>query len=141
MLKHDSKNLLALYILLNLSWEAAEQSLEGEDSKLGQPEEYAWKIKSIHKYLGYIAWSDAYSAMGKNTEAEEVLIDLVNVYPRFPHAYIKLWDLRFKSEKYLEWIEPIEELFIQMGDFYTIPEIQIAMVPLIYAISNQNLFI
>ena len=136
VIKIEPENLLALYILLNLSWEAAIESRAegGQDYEpSGKPEEYALKIKEIHKYLGYIAWSDAYAALGKAAEAEEVLVDLVDVYPRFPHAYIKLWDIRFKNEKYLEWIEPIEELFIKVGDFYTIPELQIAMIPLIYA--------
>lgn len=30
-------------------------------------------------------------------------------------------------------MEPIEELFVKIGDFHTIPEIRITLVPLMYA--------
>lgn len=33
----------------------------------------------------------------------------------------------------MECIEPIEELFVKLGDFHTIPEIKIALIPLLYA--------
>lgn len=97
------------------------------------PEDYAIRIKAISEYLGYIAWSDIYASLNKNSEAEEVLMDLCEAYPRFPHAFLKLWEHRFQRGKYLECIDPIEELFVKMSDFHTIPEIRIALVPLLYA--------
>lgn len=97
------------------------------------PEDYACRIKNHHQYLGYIAWSEVYESLGKHQEVEEILLDLVEIFPKHPHAFLKLWDLKYKAGEYYECLDYIEELFIKMGDFYTIPEIRIAFVPLLYA--------
>lgn len=126
--------------MLNLSCEARTQarSENGPNLEPVRPSEnFACRIKEANEYLGYIAWSDVYMSINKPKEAEEVLIDLTQHFPRFPHAYLKLWDFRFRRGKFVESIDPIEELFVKIGDFHTIPEIRIALVPLLYA---KNLY-
>lgn len=108
------------------------------------PEDYAIRIKHLNQYLGYLAWVEVYESLGKLEDAEDVLIDLIQTYPKFPHAFLKLWDFRFRAKQYYDCMDPIEELFLKMGDFYTIPEIRITLVPLLYAKSlfqiNQYVF-
>ena len=135
-MRYDSQNLVALYILLLIGWESRKKAneIKKETFSPKKPaEEYAVQIKEISDYLGYIAWSEIYLSCGKDEDAEEVLSDLCYTYPRFPHAFLKLWDLRFRKKQYMESIEPIEELFVRIGDFHTIPEIRVALIPLLYA--------
>ncbi|CAI2369054.1 unnamed protein product [Moneuplotes crassus] len=135
-LKYDQNNLTALYILLVLSCEARDRANKAKDicvSPEKPAEEYAVRIKEISDYLGYIAWSEIYICAGKVTDAEEVLEDLCYTFPTFPHAFLKLWDHRFGKEDYIKSIEPIEDIFLRIADFHTIPEIRIAIVPLMYA--------
>jgi hypothetical protein len=49
-----------------------------------------------------MAWAEIYVSLGKIEQAEEVLIDLSETYPKFPHAFLKLWDFRFRRERYLD---------------------------------------
>jgi hypothetical protein len=136
VLKHDKRNLIALYILLNLSCEAREMCSSEDMPNLepsGPPEDYACRIKSLNPYLGYLAWAEVYHSLGKTQEEEDLILDLTEQYPKHPHAFLKLWDFRFRAKNYYDCLDPIEELFIKMGDFYTIPEIRIALVPLLYA--------
>lgn len=127
----EHNNLVALFILLNLSCKARAQL--DDIQPLRPPEDYAIRIKDVSEYLGYIAWAEIYISLNKDEEAEEVLSDLWSAYPKFPHAFLKLWDFMFKKKRYYDSIQPIEELFVKIGDFYTIPEVRIAMVPLLYA--------
>lgn len=65
-------------------------------------EDYAIRIKSVSEYMGYISWAEIYFSLGKKEEAEEVLIDLCDTYPRYPHAFLKLWDMRFRDKRYMD---------------------------------------
>lgn len=79
VLKYDKLNLIALYILLNLSCEARMLANSRECisiEPLRSPEDYAIRIRAVSPYMGYIAWADVYESMGKTQEAEEVLTDL-----------------------------------------------------------------
>ena len=66
------------------------------------PEEYACRIRNLHQYLGYIAWSEVYESTGELDKVEEILSDLMDIYPKHPHAFLKLWDMKYKAGKYLD---------------------------------------
>jgi hypothetical protein len=105
VLKYDPNNLVALYILLLLSCEARVLKNTGKNiliESVSHAEDYAIRIKSVSEYLGYISWSEIYLSLDKKEEAEEVLVDLCDTYPRFPHAFLKLWDLRFREGRYMD---------------------------------------
>ena len=136
VLKVDKRNLIALYILLSLSCEARKMSNSESSPNItpsSPPEDYAVKIKNLNHYLGYLAWGEVYESLGQSEKHENLLVDLTEAYPKHPHAFLKLWDLRFRAKNYIDSIDPIEELFVKMGDFYMIPEVRIALVPLLYA--------
>jgi len=70
----EHNNLVALFILLNLSCKARAQL--DDIQPLRPPEDYAIRIKDVSEYLGYIAWAEIYISLDKDEEAEEVLSDL-----------------------------------------------------------------
>lgn len=61
-------------------------------SVLRAPNIYASKIMKINKYMGYLGWVEVYlKDKTKQKLANDVLYDLMNEYPKNPHAFLRKW--------------------------------------------------
>ena len=86
-----------------------------------------------NKYMGYISWAEIYLRDKKKKDlGDNVLQDLINEYPKYPHAFLRKWRKDFDSGNFLDSIEPMEELFLKEEEMYSIPEMKI-IIALLYA--------
>lgn len=135
-LVHLPESITLQYLILILSCDRQDlnklhQSMA--NSNLKAPAGYASKIMKLNKYMGYISWAEIYlrdpnkKALGNN-----VLIDLMTEYPKYPLAFLRKWRRDYDTEQYLDSLEPMEELFLKEEEMYSIPELKI-IVALLYA--------
>jgi hypothetical protein len=55
--------------------------------------------------LGYISWAEIYLKDKEKVKlGDEVLQDLMNEYPTFPHAFLRKWRKEYEDKNYLDSI-------------------------------------
>lgn len=125
-----------MYLILILSCDklALQKNHKGmHNSTLKPPANYASKIMKQNKYMGYIAWAEIYLRDKKKFNlGNDVLNDLISEYPKHPHAYLRKWRKEFDNERYLDSIEPMEDLFLKEEEMHSIPELKI-IIALLYS--------
>ena len=89
------ENIAINFLILKLSIEKISimKTNKGlSSSVLRAPNIYASKIMKINKYMGYIGWVEVYlKDKTKQKLANDVLYDLMNEYPKNPHAFLRKW--------------------------------------------------
>ena len=129
-------NFALMYLILILSCDklALQKTHKGmHNSTLKPPANYASKIMKRNKYMGYIAWAEIYLRDKKKFKlGNDVLNDLISEYPKHPHAYLRKWRKEFDCERYLDSIEPMEDLFLKEEEMHSIPELKI-IIALLYS--------
>ena len=134
--KSSPENIIINYLILILSIEKIsliKNNKSINSSIIKSPTIYASKIMKLNKYMGYIAWVEVYLRdKTKLKLANEVLFDLMTEYPDNPHAFLRKWRKEYEWESYLDWILPIEELFLKDDEMYCIPEFKI-IIALLYS--------
>lgn len=87
----------------------------------------------INKYLGELALIEIQLIDPEQTmKARERLLEMLDKYPRYPHAYIRLWVNDYISGYYSHSLDAIEPVYINYSEFYTFPELE-TLVTMIYA--------
>ena len=82
------------------------------------PQHYASKIKEIDDFYGYLAWSEVYirsQAHSNQEKSENILKELIKLYPSRPEAYIKLWYYYYSSESYGLSLSVSESAFLKLA--------------------------
>ena len=144
--KQSPDNITINYLILILSIEKIslmKNNKSVSSSIIKSPTIYASKIMKLNKYFGYIAWVEVYlKDKTKLKLANEVLFDLMTEYPNSPHAFLRKWRKEYESDAYLDWILPIEELFLKDEEMNWIPELKI-IIALLYSksLAKTNQFI
>ena len=133
--KHP-ENYSLMYLICILSCEKISLHKDHKglhNSALKAPTNYASKIMKKNKYLGYMSWVEIYIRDKKKVSlANEVLQDLMVEYPKHPHAFLRKWRKEFDNDKFIDWIQPLEDLFLKEDEMYSIPELNI-IIGLLYA--------
>ncbi|CAG9326692.1 unnamed protein product [Blepharisma stoltei] len=106
---------------LEVLWALMEISIKkvfSVDTNIDLPKYFAYQIKEIDDYYGYLAWSEILFEDEKEWQKGlHVLKELVNGYPDRPEAYIKLWQHYYYTVKdYEQALDISFEGFIRVAD-------------------------
>jgi len=83
--------------------------------------DFALKIATVEKYLGYMAWAEIYIAdPSKRHLGLEVLSELVTQEPTRPQAYLRMWSLSSLQKDVTRMHELAEQLFICGAGFQSV---------------------
>lgn len=128
ILVNERRNLFPLYLFLVLMVEVAKLKAEGvkiSSNTTKKPEDYAKRIKDINEYLGELAYVELQLIdPEKVIEGRENLIKIVEKYPKYPHAFIRLFMHDFVDNHFSHALQTIEQVYLNYDDFHTIPELE-----------------
>lgn len=95
ILSKERRNLFPLFLLLILMIEVNKCKMQGlkiSSNSTKKPDDYARRILEINQYLGEIAIIEIkLSDPEQSVKGRERLIEILEKYPKYPLAYIKLW--------------------------------------------------
>lgn len=98
-----------------------------------KPEDYARRIKDINEYLGEIAYAEIQLSDPEQViQGRDKLIKILEKYPKYPHAFIRLWLHYYSEQHYTHALETIELFYVNYDEYYTIPELE-TWVTLLYS--------
>ena len=90
-----------------------------------KPEDYAKRISEINEYLGEMCYAELQLLDPKKiTLGRQKLLKIVEDYPTYPHAFIRLCMHDYYDSKYADALEIIEQIYTDYDTFHTIPELE-----------------
>ena len=132
----ERRNLFPLYLLFILMLEVNKCKAEGtkiSSNTTKKPEDYAKRILEINEYLGEMWYAELQLVDPKKTAlGREKLLEIVEDYPTYPHAFIRLCMHDYYDMEFSNALETIEQLYNNYESFHTIPELE-TWVTLLYA--------
>jgi hypothetical protein len=97
------------------------------------PEDFASRIVELHKYLGALAFVEIQLGDPEQViKGRERLLQIIEKYPKYPHAFYRLWLFDFSSSNYEHSVVPIEQLNNRFNEFHNIPEME-TFIALLYS--------
>jgi tetratricopeptide (TPR) repeat protein len=88
--------------------------------EIESPQHYAAKIYEHDKYYGSLAWSTIFLSTGDHEKGEKVLKELLDLCPKKPEAYLKLWNFYYSTQSFQSSLEIAERAFLNIsrkGDY------------------------
>lgn len=136
ILVNDRRNIFPLFLTLTLMLEVKRyrsQGLKISSSSSKRPEDYAIRIKEINSYLGELCFAEIQLFdPDKVTKGRESLLLIVEKFPTYPHAFLRLCIHDYVSGHYSHALDTIEQMYSNYQDFETIPELETG-ITLLYA--------
>ena len=85
-------------------------------SEIESPLHYAARIYDVDKYYGSLAWSSIFLDRGESEKGEMILREIIELCPKKPEAYLKLWSYYYnKSKNYQSSFEIAERAFLSIS--------------------------
>ena len=83
--------------------------------EIESPCHYASCIHSLDKYYGFLAWSSIFLSSDTPSKGELGLKEMIDLYPKRPEAYLKLWSFYYNTSKeYLNASEIAEKAYLNI---------------------------
>jgi len=117
--KKGLRDIMIMWMLLIISLEMKYKYPKLKMKLKNTLESYSYEIKKIDEYLGFLSWIELYiytDIQEKIDNAKDMLWQLITDYPSKPEAYLKLWSIYIKENKYEKCMSLCENILLNVND-------------------------